>query len=230
MRKPIILISAVREESGKFTVHSAYSEMVWQSGGIPLLATFQNAQSAQNVQEYLSFANGILLSGGGDVHPKRYGAQIEYPAEIALEEARDDFEFALLEGAFALQIPVLGVCRGIQVMAVAKGGSLYQKVKGHTGGMMHPVQWQKKTADAPSFVNSYHSQSVKTLPDGAEVFAKSIDNGIEGIVFSSHPFAVGVQWHPERQKTKWDQKLFSDFISAARRYREARDAERGAKH
>ncbi len=227
MRKPIVLISGVLDGSGKFALNGAYSEMVWQSGAIPVLATFQNAQS---VTDYLSFANGILLSGGGDVHPKRYGEEIEYPSEIALEEARDAFEFALFEKAFAKKMPILGVCRGIQLMAVAKGGSLHQKIKGHSGGVTHNVRWQKKTANAPSFVNSYHSQSIKTLPRGAEVLAISEDGNIEGIRFLSHPFAVGVQWHPERQKSEWDQSLFCDFIAAVRRYREAQDAVHGAEY
>ncbi len=224
MRKPIIGISGVLEEiSGRFCLHRAYANLIWQCGGIPIVLPF-SCDPCASAKELCSAVDGILFSGGGDVHPKYYGSEIENAATFCPEAERDVFEFALFEEAVQKKLPMLGVCRGIQLMAVALGGHLLQQVTGHSGGVCHRAIWESEHAKTPTLLNSYHGQAVADVCEGAQVFVRAQDGLCEGFRLKNYPFCVGVQWHPERQRSEYDIALFSSFIAASTAFAAERDA------
>ncbi len=209
-------MSGVLQTDGRFFLNRAYAEFVFESGGIPLLMTF-GQDPISSAKEFCDLVDGILFTGGGDVHPRYYGETIVDADSFCPEEERDAFELELFQCAYQKKLPMFGICRGIQLMAVAKGGSLYQQISGHREGVLHSVTYQNGEEDT---VNSYHSQAIKNLPSEAQGFAYSQDGICEGMRFLTHPFAVGVQWHPERQKSAYDRRLFCEFIQACSAFRE----------
>lgn len=181
--------------------------------------------------------DGLLLTGGPDIDPKCYNEK-KHPKTQCPCRARDTQELLLFKNALAADIPVFGICRGIQIMNVAVGGSLYQDIDSQlTAPLCHP----KKDSDKDSkhkieigansllstliskdrdIVNSAHHQAVKGIGDGFTVTARSEDGIIEAIERDSHRFVVGVQYHPERmlqdpELRQHGQKLFEAFIQAA---------------
>lgn len=182
---------------------------------------------------------GLLLTGGVDVDPARYGEE-RLPAVTSLEPERDAFEFSLFEAARALDRPVFGICRGIQVMNVALGGTLVQDIPTQmAGGLTHSIPspafavaheiwvskgsrlWslmQEKMADGDGCsVNSRHHQAVKKVAAGFDVTATAPDGVIEAIECSRSAFCLGVQWHPENfWRTGEFRPLFEGFIEACR--------------
>jgi putative glutamine amidotransferase len=164
---------------------------------------------------YLDYADGVILSGGEDVHPSFYG-EIVLENCGTIDEKRDLFEIELFRGACERGMPVLGICRGMQVIAVALGGSLYQDLSYcQAAEAFHAGAWQEK-GEMPLVtltpgtllhqivgveslpVNCSHHQLVKTLDRACRVSAVAPDGVIEGIEVSSSPFVLGVHWHPER--------------------------------
>ena len=178
---------------------------------------------------------GILISGGGDIDPVIY----HYPHgsdSHDISQERDALEYALVNYAVSNNLPLLGICRGHQMLNVALGGTLYTHIPaqypsstehdtGETGAkdiLIHQVTIQPETSlmeimNADKFqVNSRHHQAVKDLAPGLQVTAQASDGLIEGIELPGHRFCLGVQWHPENlQRFPEQQKIFSSFISAA---------------
>jgi putative glutamine amidotransferase len=210
-----------------------YVESVRRAGGEPRV--FDPAKDAPD--RVVAEIGGLLLTGGVDVDPARYGEE-RHPSVVSLEADRDEFEFALLRAAREARIPVFGICRGLQVMNVAFGGSLYQDLPGQkAGNIAHTVLvppcgiahevwvskgsrlWtlmQEKMADADTCsVNSRHHQAVKRLASGFEVTATAPDGVIEAIECNGSTFCLGVQWHPENfWRTGEFRPLFEGFIEA----------------
>jgi putative glutamine amidotransferase len=182
---------------------------------------------------------GLLLTGGVDIDPARYGEE-RHAAVVSIEADRDEFEFGLLRAARERQMPIFGICRGLQVMNVALGGSLYQDIPAQlSGNLQHTVPtppcciahevwvskgsrlWtlmQEKMGDADTCsVNSRHHQAVKTLAPGFEVTATAPDGVVEAIECDGGTFCLGVQWHPENfWRTGEFRPLFEGFIEACR--------------
>lgn len=212
-----------------------YVESVRRAGGD--LRVFDPAKDlpAQVIGE----VGGLLLTGGVDVDPARYGEE-RHPSVVNVELDRDEFEFSLLKAAREAGIPVFGVCRGLQVMNVAFGGTLVQDIGSEMpGAMEHTVAaqqyaiahevwvskgtrlWalmQEKMADADTCaVNSRHHQAVKRLAPGFEVTATAPDGVVEAIECNGLTFCLGVQWHPENfWRTGEFRPLFEGFIEACR--------------
>lgn len=189
-----------------------YSRAVEAAGGIPLLLPVP--RDPDTGIGMLSALDGLLLAGGADVSPRFY----EEEPVVGIGEvdaARDVFEIALTRKAVEAGMPVLGICRGIQLMAVAMGGSLYQDIYAQAQGCLQHNQKAPKDVNthrvtletgsclreligtSPVWVNSNHHQAVKRIPPGFQVCARAGDGIIEGIERPGAGFLVGVQWHPE---------------------------------
>jgi putative glutamine amidotransferase len=162
---------------------------------------------------------GILLTGGNDIHPGLYGRQEDLPYCREIDTRRDELEILIIELAFKLNIPLLGICRGQQILNVARKGTLYpdipsffdtKTIHSNKEDVYHPVTINRNsllfrlTGMANNTVNSAHHQAVKNLASGFQASAHSPDGLIEAIETDStvnHPFCIAVQWHPERMET-----------------------------
>ena len=191
------------------------------------------AEHEGEVEETLDALDGLLLSGGADLDPASYGAEA-HPETNGVRPDRDRAELALLEGALARDMPVLAVCRGSQVLNVARGGDLVQhlpEVVGHEGHKQTPGVFAEHDVDvlpetklhevvgerAP--VKSHHHQGYGRLGEGLREAARAEDGTVEAIEDPSRRFALGVLWHPEEGE---DAALFEALVEEARRYREER--------
>jgi putative glutamine amidotransferase len=214
---------------------SDYVESVRRAGGEPRVFDPLKDRAEQAAGE----VDGVLLTGGVDIDPVRYG-EARHETVTAIEPERDAFEFALLLAAREARRPVFGICRGLQVMNVALGGSLLQDIAAQmTGILPHTVPvppcaiahevwvskgsrlWtllQEQMVDADTCsVNSRHHQAIKRLAPGFEVTATAPDGVIEAIECPSSTFCLGVQWHPENfWRTGEFRPLFEGFIEACR--------------
>lgn len=184
---------------------SEYATSVVQAGGIPV---HLSPEAGPAVVERL---DGLIIAGGDDVDSRRYG-QAPGPKSGPFDTARDDFEFSVLEAALDRDIPVLGVCRGNQLINVALGGTLVQHLEVGTGEShasyayprahrSHEVSIDEGSVihglyGPTTRVNSFHHQAVDEPGKGIVVVARAADGVIEGIELSGRP-VVGVQWHPE---------------------------------
>ncbi|WP_435127888.1 gamma-glutamyl-gamma-aminobutyrate hydrolase family protein [Actinacidiphila sp. bgisy144] len=181
------------------------------------------------VAEVLDRLDGLVLAGGPDVDPARYGAA-PHPRTGVPQPVRDSWEFALLAGALARELPVLAVCRGMQLLNVALGGTLVQHLPERVGGSAHqpaPAVFGRRSVrtrpgsvlhgilGASAEVSCYHHQAVDTLGRGLTPTAWSSDDTVEALELASHEgvFTVGVQWHPETDPS--DPRLFAAFAAAA---------------
>ena len=208
-----------------------YVSAVERAGGRPLLVP----PSADGTEETLDALDGLLLSGGADLDPGLYDADA-HPETKDVRPDRDRAELALLEAALARDMPVLAVCRGSQILNVARGGDLVQHLPvvigderhKHTPGVFadHDVELvpgtrvQRILGDrAP--VKSHHHQGYGRLGDGLRESARADDGTIEALEDPERRFAVGVLWHPEAGE---DFALFEAFVEEARRYRKERRA------
>lgn len=208
-----------------------YVQAVRKAGGIPILLP----PGEENLAEILEIVDGIILTGGGDIIPEAYDGNMEHPKVIRLDKERDDFEFAIIRDAVERKDkPVLCVCRGMQVLNVALGGTMYEHIPdiretdGHrdeTGyWKLHEVKVDadSKMAEAmgTDIVHTYsgHHQAVKDIADGLKIVAKSPDDIVEGLELPSHPWMVGVQWHPEKSahEDKTQQGLFDKLVEIAK--------------
>jgi putative glutamine amidotransferase len=227
-------------------LRSTYLEAVRAAGGVPV--AYGGGADAAEVACALAATGGLLLTGGGDVAPDRYGQAQRAPL-MAVDPERDAVELALARAALDGGVPVLGICRGMQVLAVAEGAPLLQDIASErVGALAHEGRGARREADAHAVrleggcpagellrrwaggeemaVNSFHHQAAASVPAGWRAFAWAPDGVLEGMerVGPEGAFAVGVQWHPE---DRWrasaaDRALFAAFVAAARRRLTAR--------
>jgi putative glutamine amidotransferase len=207
----------------------AYVRAIEEAGGRALLVP----PATEGLEETLDVLDGLLFSGGADLDPGSYGAE-PHPETNGVRPERDRAELALLEGALARDMPVLAVCRGSQVLNVARGGDLVQhlpEVVGHQGHKQVPGVFADHDVDvlpesklrevigqrAP--VKSHHHQGYGRLGEGLREAARAEDGTVEAIEDPSRRFAVGVLWHPEEGE---DAALFAALVEEAKRYRETR--------
>lgn len=195
--RPLILISAgflPGKHSTRRAASVLYGEAIAREGGTPVL------YAGGDPEELAQSCAGLLLSGGGDVEPARYGAR-RLPSD-EVDETRDAEEFALIEAFERRRKPVFGVCRGVQVLNVYYGGTLRQEVPGHADGVCHLVYAAEGTmlrnlCGECFETNSWHHQAIGTLAPGLLAAATAEDGTIEAAKHESLP-VFGVQWHPER--------------------------------
>ena len=242
MKCPLIgITTSLDMQAGNYFSKTSYATCISQAGGIPVL--LPSDESVGKEGNYVKKLDGILFAGGGDIHPHFWGEEPLDGFEMGMIlPQRDNFEIRLYQMAEEKRLPMLGICRGIQLMAIAAGGSICQDIdiglkrssrirhmqKAPDWCETHTVQFAADTKLAEIYhakdiiVNSFHHQSVKKVPESYRVNAKSVDGVIEGIESVELPFAIGVQWHPERmaQKDRKTMVLFKTFVRYAAQYSE----------
>ena len=217
----------------RFALSEFYVRAILDAGGLPLLLPNVGPELAAS---YLSRVDALLLSGGLDVDPIYYD---EPPHQKLgdLDQVRDEYELALAKGARDAGMPIFAICRGIQVLNVAYGGTLIQDLPSEIDGahkheqnsvrqdsLSHRIRIEQGTklheiagGNEEIRVNSFHHQAVKDVAEGFVITARTSDGVVEAIEDPSHAFCLGVQWHPERTPSNdLTRALFSQFVEAAR--------------
>lgn len=211
---------------GRLELNYNYAQAVCDAGGVPLLIPPQ-----ADAAEIMARIHGLLIPGGADIDPAHYGADPHRATQVTTPE-RYPFEKALLDAAPA-DLPVLGVCYGCQLLAVAAGGTLVQHLPdtvGHSqdeGGTSqgYDVETDTKLGDAVGAIaqgESWHHQSVDDPGRGMRVAARNSDGTVEAIEATDRDWTIGVQWHPERSPGATSHALFREFVARASAYRERR--------
>jgi putative glutamine amidotransferase len=212
-------------------VRNYWWAVTW-AGGEPLLLTPETA--ALPPDEQVAQLDGLLLSGGGDVHPRHYHQRVRGTEKHQIHDGRDALELGLARAALAVDLPILGVCRGFQVLNVALGGSLVQHVDGHRSPKdavrYHDVDVTPDTLlsgvlglDGLFNTNTYHHQAVtlERLAPGLRPSAATVEGPdlLEGIEAPDRRWVLAVQWHPERfyELDERHRRLFSEFVAVAKR-------------
>lgn len=239
MNPPLIAVSTsvtIGEYPERAYVNAAYLKAIQAAGGVPVPMPPQLDATAR--AEILKRVHGVLLTGGGDVDPVRFG-EAPHPTTALVSAARDSLEIDLTNWAVDTRVPLLAVCRGLQVLNVALGGSLYQDIPSEPGSPIDHSQPGKarhipvhrvKVRDGSRLaeilgtvevdVNSFHHQAIKRLGQRLADVAWAPDSIIEGIeLVDGGQFVVGVQWHPE-ELAENDRAAFNLFAALVKRARE----------
>jgi putative glutamine amidotransferase len=241
-RRPVIGLTTYLEQAqqGVWDVRAAflpqvYFQAVTDAGGIAVLLPPQPADAGV-AERVLDGLDGLIITGGMDVDPARYG-QAAHPETDAPRRDRDAWEDALLTAAIERGTPFLGICRGLQLLNVVRGGSLTQHLpealgteRYRAGGGVFSVNEASVQSDSALGrlldeqvsidVRSYHHQAVDRVGDGLRVTATSSDGVVQAVELEGVPFGLAVQWHPEEDAAQ-DARLFAGLVAAAREYRGA---------
>lgn len=227
---PLIGITTYgRNEPVPFSLPAVYVDAVRAAGGVPVLLP----PGETDPSLLLEPLDGLIIPGGGDIDPRWYGGE-PHDSIYCIDPERDGFELALARFALNNQIPIFGICRGLQILIVASGGTLISHVPDEYSGLhridpepgqRNPTEHQVQITVPGSFlaqitksttfsVVSWHHQAVRTVPQGWRVVAHSLEDGlIEAIEHQYHPWAIGVQWHPELSPNgREHQLIFRAFI------------------
>jgi putative glutamine amidotransferase len=237
MAAPLIGITTDRYLGGlgltQQGITQAYIESVYQAGGCPVLVPLGGP--AEAYAELAGRLDGVLFTGGGDVHPAAYASQ-PHPMVAGVDEDRDRVEIALLSLMIERRLPFLGICRGLQVINVALGGTLFEDIADQRPDSLkhdtspdfprnflaHGVDIAAGSLLAQALglqqvqVNSLHHQAARRLAAGLLPTALAPDGMVEGVELPDYPFGLAVQWHPEwLQEHLCMRALFQAFVQAA---------------
>lgn len=227
MKRPIIGITprfTFNEKSNRhfIQVNTDYTKQLIERDVIPLILT-----PGEQLEESLSMCDGILILGGDDINPVLYGETNDLNLSKDIDPIMDETDQYIINYAYKKQMPMLGICRGIQALAVFLGGSLHQDLEHDK--LHHPSEDKKhyvekiynsnlsKQLPDKFLVNTFHHQSVKKVPDGFHVTYKNCDV-IEAMEHDTLPI-VAVQWHPERFVTDESKIIFDYFMEKVNEYR-----------
>ena len=229
MKKPLIALIPQVDEEGRWWMNPDYLNSVARAGGIGVVLPLTG--DVENLEEIARRFDGFLFTGGPDVDPAFYGQEKEaFCGEICPE--RDDMEMKLFRLVYDLDKPILGICRGIQLMNVALGGTLYQDLPSQFPSEVNHRVLGKPLArevheilvedlpfgDLPQrlMVNSRHHQAIDRLAPGLKVRARATDGGIEAVYCPEKPQFRAVQWHPENFQNDLSRCIFEEFIGFCR--------------
>ncbi len=234
MRPPVIGLTAFRrdlptylgEQTDLYTLDPSYADGITRAGGLPVIIPHNEDPDA-----VLDLLDGLVMTGGGDLHPEHYGAETTTELEDSNAGA-DVWELALARGAKQRRLPVLGICRGMQALAVAAGGTMIQDLRPEHGhpiiestpeallGSRHTVEVAEGTrlaavmGERTFVVNSIHHQAV--VDPGELVATARIGQVVEALEGDGEWPVIGVQWHPEKMHEPEQQALFRFVVDAAR--------------
>lgn len=233
MTRPIIGITVDIENDGFLSSPHAYFSSVEKAGGLPLVIPF--CEDEETIKGYVEICDGFLFSGGNDIAPERYGeVQSEKCGETA--PLRDDLEFRLLDEILKTEKPILAICRGLQFINVAFGGTLIQDLPSELPHCITHRQTEPKFSHSHSVnllegtplfdllkskriaANSFHHQAIKLLGNDLAVMAKADDGIVEAVYYTKDRYIRAYQWHPERlfQIDENAQAIFKDFIKVCK--------------
>ena len=225
-RLPLIGVIPAYSDDRRIRIAPAYLDALRRSGAIGVTLPYSSDPAVVN--EYAKLYDGFLFSGGVDLDPIYYGETKQYDS-VEIDEARDRFELLLMEAVADTGKPILGICRGVQLLNVAFGGSLIQHMEGHRQSEKGNLCVQKVRVDRDSRLfsvvrsetirtNTFHHQAVKTVAPALRAVAWAEDGTVEAIESETHPFLIGVQWHPELffAEESHARALFSAFVRAAK--------------
>ena len=231
--KPIIGILGEVDEKRTITMQDTYIKAIEQSGGIPLI--FPYVVNKETMEQMVSLCDGLLFSGGADIDPKYYGEAIKETCG-AIQEHRDALEWLAFSVAVAAKKPILAICRGIQLVNVALGGTLYQDIpseietpifhrqkepkfdRSHEVNVVENTPLHELTGTLRIPANSFHHQAIKDLGAGLAVMATADDGIIEAVYSLSEPYLRAYQWHPERLygSDPYSNRIIEDFVAACK--------------
>ncbi len=225
---PLIAINGSLEAGAHpaLKLASRYADAILRAGGIPV--AIPPVGGPRDVERLVASVDGVLLAGGDDFDMQRLGLGATHPAANPVPGEKQDFDFELARAVMERQLPVLGICYGMQLLALAGGGRLFQHLpedrpgsREHAGGAVHGVFLEPSSKLARAMdvhscdVVSRHHQAVSTLGPTWRTSAHDDEGLIEAIEHTEHPFAVGVQWHPELSHPGSEQdRLLRTFVSA----------------
>ncbi len=235
--KPVIGLTTYKQraQTGVWDVTAAflpaiYFEAVQRAGGIPILLPPQPVDP-EVTGRVLDGLDGLIVTGGADVDPARYGQEAG-PETDKPHLERDAWEDALLTGAIDRSLPFLGICRGMQVLNVNRGGTLLQHLPDVVGNdrfrigngefatnevVTEPGSELDALVGAKLPVKSYHHQALDAVGDGLRVTARTDDGIVQAVELAGVPFGLAVQWHPEEDAVE-DARLFAGLVDAARTF------------
>jgi len=238
MAKPLIGIGPnirpTRNRGDAYFLLASYVELVSRSGAMPAILPL--VSTLEEAREAVGRLDGLLLTGGKDLEPTRYGQTARHPDSLG-SPARNVSDLYFARAAQERGTPTLGICLGIQVMNVEFGGTLLQHIPEDLPGALGDEEEDEEESETPEHavaleagtllarilgegtgvVNSFHHQSVDRVAPGFRVAARSPDGVIEAIERTDHPFYVGIQWHPERMPdAPSTRRLMGAFLDAAR--------------
>ena len=177
-------------------------EAVWAAGGDPHVLLPAEGPEAIDWASRLRGVDGVLLPGGGDVNPRRYGGDPTHVALYDVDEVQDEIDFTLAQYALGQGIPTLAVCRGLHVVNALLGGTLVIDMDVNHRHHVHTVDIQDPDdhlglGNVPVACSCYHHQEVDRIADGITVLGRAEDGVVEAVSIASNGWAAGVQWHPE---------------------------------
>ena len=224
-KRPLIAMSSSYRGDNTIALRHTYFDAIYDAGGIPV--PLERTTDPATVARYAADFDGFFFTGGVDVDPARYGESITGEG-VEIDPARDAFEFALYEAVKDSGKPILGVCRGIQFLNVARGGTLYQHIEGHRQTPIPAVERPQHVTVTPDtrlhalvgaeeiMVNSFHHQAIKDIAPSLVITAVADDGTVEAMEDPAHPFFLGVQWHPEyyHRDDRTSSAIFEAFVKA----------------
>jgi putative glutamine amidotransferase len=206
-----------------FGIACNYVDILEQSGAVVIILPYQYS----SIENYIDLIDGIIIAGGGFIDPNRYGKP---DAKVKVNKERDEFEFAILQKVIdKTNMPILGICNGMQAINIIYGGSLNHHITDHEQKYhenytdytiaFHDIDIEKNSKlyqiieQEHAKTNSSHMLAVDKLGQNLQISARASKDGIiEAIEHKTHPFCLGLQWHPEFQSSNIDQKIFNDFV------------------
>ncbi len=232
MEKVIIGLSANINDDDPIANYGnvAYVESVLKSGAVPLILPVTSDEDV--IDEYIKICDGFIFTGGEDISPLFYNEEPRTCARTSI--ILDEYQLALFHKVYASKKPFLGICRGLQLMNVALGGTLYQDISEYSKNALKHAQVSDPSDVSHSvtfatdnilhtlygdkiYINSYHHQAINRVADDLRVIGKAPDGIIEAVEVIDHKFAIGVQWHPEKMLIKDDEMLplFKELVKKA---------------
>ncbi len=233
-RRPNPLIGLTtygRGADNRYTLPADYLDAVRRAGGVPVLI----APGEPHLEAILDVIDALILSGGGDIDPERYGGR-RHETNYGIDLERDALEVELGRCVMASGLPTLGICRGAQILNVARGGKLIEHIPDEVGERVlhrapprepiaHGIRLKAGSRLARIFgrkefeAASWHHQALRGVAEGFEAVGHAPDGTIEAIELTSHPWLIAVQWHPELTAASdpLQQKLFDAIVEEARK-------------